>query len=126
MHLEHVNITVPDPRESAARLIEIFGWHIRWEGEAMDNGYTVHVGDNDSYLALYSPSKALEPLGDTYSKVGGLNHVGVVVDDLKAVESRVRAAGYDAHSHASYEPGTRFYFDGPDGIEFEVVHYSGS
>ena len=123
MQLEHVNITVPDPKASAATLIDLFGWHIRWEGEAKDNGYTVHVGDDDSYLALYAPSKTLTPMGNTYTQIAGLNHVGVVVDDIAATEARVKAAGYPPHSHGDYEPGVRFYFDGPDGIEFEVVHY---
>lgn len=123
MHLEHVNITVPDPRASAAVLSDLFGWHIRWQGEAIAGGYTVHVGDDDSYLALYAPAKPLLPLPDSYTQTGGLNHVGVVVDDLPATEKRVKSAGYTPHNHADYDPGRRFYFDGPDGIEFEVVQY---
>ncbi len=50
--------------------------------------------------------------------------MGVVVDDIKATEERVKAMGYVPNSHGDYEPGLRFYFDGPDGIEFEVVHYA--
>lgn len=124
MHLEHVNICVPDPKASAAMLSALFGWHVRWEGPALDNGYTVHVGDDDSYLALYAPAKKLDPEPTRYTRVAGLNHVGVVVDDLRATEKLVKAAGYTPHSHADYEPGDRFYFDGPDGIEFEVVSYN--
>ena len=56
-------------------------------------------------------------------RVAGLNHVGVVVDNIDSTEAKVKAAGYEPHNHADYEPGKRFYFDGPDGIEFEVVHY---
>lgn len=123
MKLEHVNITVPDPEASAAVLCDIFGWHVRWSGEAKDNGHTVHVGEEGSYLALYAPDKALAPMGNTYGQVAGLNHVGVEVDDIGATEAKVKAAGYEPHSHADYEPGRRFYFDGPDGIEFEVVQY---
>lgn len=124
MHLEHVNITVPDPKASAKVLCDLFGWHVRWQGEAKDNGFTVHVGDAGSYLALYAPARSLEPMGNTYAQVAGLNHVGVVVDDIGAVEARVKAAGFTPHSHGDYEPGLRFYFDGPDGIEFEVVSYA--
>ncbi|MFK7938019.1 MAG: VOC family protein [Roseovarius sp.] len=124
MKLEHVNITVPDPNDSAAMLCTLFGWHIRWSGGAKDDGFTVHVGDDDSYLALYAPAKRLDPMNDTYAHVAGLNHVGVVVDDIDAVEARVKRAGFTPHSHGDYEPGLRFYFNGPDGIEFEVVCYS--
>jgi len=53
-----------------------------------------------------------------------LNHIGVVVDDLDALESKVLATGYTHRSHADYEPGKRLYFDGPDGVEYEVVSYT--
>lgn len=123
MRLEHVNVSVPDPRATAAVLVELFGWTIRWEGPALNDGFTVHVGDADGYLALYAPGDGQGPAGDTYHTTGGLNHIGVEVDDLEAVEARVKSRGYRPHNHADYEPGRRFYFDGPDGIEFEVVAY---
>lgn len=123
MPLEHVNITVPDPKASAATLCELFDWHIRWQGEARNNGFTVHVGDDESYLALYAPSSTLKPEAERYHHVAGLNHVGVVVRDIDAVEARVIAAGYRRTEREDYEPGLRFYFDGPDDIEFEVVQY---
>lgn len=123
MKLEHINITVPDPDDTAAVLCHLFGWKLRWSGGALNNGYSVHVGDTQSYLALYRPNKPLADRGDHYAQVAGLNHVGVVADDISAIEARVKAAGYTPHSHADYEPGQRFYFKGPDQIEFEVVHY---
>jgi len=46
-----------------------------------------------------------------------------VVDDLDAVETRVKDAGFATHSHADYEPGRRFYFNDADNIEIEVVTY---
>ena len=124
MKLEHVNITVSDAKASAATLMDIFDWHIRWEGASMDEGYTVHVGDRESYLALYSPAKALGQASEKYTVVGSINHVGVVVSDLKAVEAKVLEAGFKPHSHYDYEPGERFYFNGPDGVEYEVVSYT--
>jgi predicted enzyme related to lactoylglutathione lyase len=48
----------------------------------------------------------------------------VVVDDLDAVEAKVNAMGFTAHSHADYAPGRRFYFHDMDGIEIEVVSYA--
>lgn len=124
MRLEHVNVTVENPKEMAGELQDLFGWKIRWEGEAMNKGYTVHVGDDDSYLALYNPNKTLTKNNNSYGLLSGLNHIGVVVQDIKATENRVINAGYEPHSHADYEPGERFYFDGPEGIEFEVVSYA--
>lgn len=123
MRLEHLNVTVSDPKGTASILQDLFDWKIRWEGVAKDNGYTVHIGEDDTYLALYSPDKALKKGDNSYITVSGLNHIGVVVDDLKAIENRVINSGFKPHNHADYEPGERFYFDGPDGIEFEVVSY---
>lgn len=122
--LEHVNFTVSDPIATANRLCDLFGWHIRWQGPAIDGGMSVHVGSNDSYLALYTPGKSVDAKSNSYRMTGGLNHVGVVVDDLDAVEKKVIAAGLGPHSHADYEPGRRFYFHDEDGIEFEVVSYA--
>ncbi|MGR3837945.1 MAG: VOC family protein [Cognatishimia sp.] len=124
MKLEHVNITVADANASAEQLVKIFGWRIRWQGASMDSGYTVHVGEDDSYVAYYSPQAALGEAPEKYTQQGAINHIGVVVDDLAATEARVRAAGYQPHSHYDYEPGERFYFNGPDGVEFEVVSYA--
>lgn len=122
--LEHVNITVSDPEKTAARLCDLFGWKIRWQGSAKNNGRTVHVGNDDSYVAVYSMGAAKNTAATSYVTVGGLNHIGVVVDNLDEVEAKVVAAGFEPHSHADYEPGRRFYFDDEDGIEFEVVSYN--
>ncbi len=124
MRLEHVNFTVNDPIATAETLCRMFGWRIKWQGEAISGGTSVHVGDDESYLALYIPPTALNAAPDNYTTIGGLNHIGIVVDDLEAVEARVKAEGFVPHNHADYEPGRRFYFDGPDGIEYEVVSYS--
>ena len=125
--LEHVNITVSDPKKTAQMLIDLFGWQIRWEGPAMAGaGYTVHVGTSDSYVAVYSGAKPdqIVPKRDaSYMTRGGLNHIGVVVDDLDAVEAKVIAMGLTPQNHADYEPGRRFYFDDPDGVEIEVISY---
>jgi len=56
MKLEHMNITVPNPDDSAAILCELFGWHVRWAGEAKDNGYTVHVGDDAAIWRSIAPT----------------------------------------------------------------------
>ena len=125
--LEHVYITVSDPHRTAKMLCDLFGWHVRWEGSALAGaGYTVHVGTKDSFLAIYSgadPAQIIPPAEASYQTRGGLNHIGVVVDDLDAIEAKVKALGFTAHSHADYEPGRRFYFHDADGVEFEVVSY---
>jgi len=122
--LEHANITVRDPDQTAKWLGEVFGWHIRWRGDSALGGHTIHVGSDDSYLAIYSQGPSNRVQGSTYKQVGGLNHIGVTVDDLDAVEAKVKAAGFETHNHGDYEPGRRFYFDDADSVEFEVVSYA--
>ncbi len=123
--LEHANITVSDPQATAERLCDLFDWQIRWEGASLGDGFSVHVGGEDTYLAVYAaPGVSQIPEHSTYRTRGALNHIGVVVDDIDATEARVKAAGYKPNSHADYEPGRRFYFDNEDGIEIEVVSYS--
>lgn len=120
--LEHVNITVRDCDASAQLLHDLFGWEIRWQGAAMNNGRTVHIGTDNSYVALYSPPTEL--LGETpFLKGVPMNHVGITVDDLEATEARVIAAGLEPFSHSDYAPGRRFYFFDDNGIEYEVVSY---
>lgn len=121
--LEHLNVTVKDPKATADWLCDIFGWTIRWQGKAKDDGYTVHVGSENSYLAIYSTGNSQETNISSYKMAGGLNHVGIVVTDLDVVESKVIDKGFKPHSHADYEPGRRFYFYDDNGIEFEVVSY---
>lgn len=127
--LEHVNVTVPDPDRTAKRLCELFGWRVRWKGDSIDEGYSVHVGGETSYLALYRPkaplTKAVTPQdGSSYRTRGGLNHIAVVVDDLDAAEARMKAAGIETRAHADYEPGRRFYAIDEDGVDYEVVSYA--
>ena len=126
--LEHVNVTVTDPKATAAKLCGLFDWRVRWEGEAKDGGYSVHVGGEGSYLALYAPTTSLGEAvngqnGISYRTKGGLNHIAVTVEDIDAMEARVKGAGYEPRAHGDYEPGRRFYFYNEDGVEFEIVSY---
>ena len=124
--LEHVNVTVTDPDATAGLLGSIFGWTVRWRGSAINGGTTVHIGTEHDYLAVYTPPEPATsgPADSNYEQVNGLNHIGVIVDDLDAIEQRVIDVGLTPYNHADYEPGRRFYFDDPDGIEFEVVSYA--
>lgn len=122
--LEHINITVSDPKQTAAMLRRLFGWHIRWEGASMDNGYTVHVGTDSQYVALYTTG--VPKLNETaaHKTLGGFNHFAVVVENLDDAEIRVKSEGFTPHNHGDYDPGNRFYFHDADGIEYEVVSYT--
>lgn len=117
--LEHANITVSDPERSAAFLQRLCGWHERWRGPSLGDGWTIHVGGEFDYIALYTSPR----VAGGFAKGQPLNHVALVVDDLDAAERLVIAEGFEPFSHADYAPGRRFYFFDWDGIEFELVSY---
>jgi len=119
-YIEHVNLSVSDPARTAQLMVDLFDWHIRWEGAAQDGGRTIHVGDDRCYFALYTPA---HDRPGPHRKGEPLNHVGVLVDDLDLIEQRVIAAGLRPFNHMDYEPGRRFYFLDSDRIEYEIVSY---
>ena len=122
--LEHVNLTVSDPERTARALCALFDWRVRWQGASRNGGTTFHVGADDAYLAVYSLDGAPGEGAPSHTTKGGLNHIGVLVDDLDLTERRVREAGYTPYGHDDYDPGRRFYFRDADGVEFEVVSYA--
>ena len=118
--LEHVNISVTDVERTAHLLEKLCGWHRRWEGPSMGNGRTIHIGDDEAYVALYTN----DTVAGGFAKGHPMNHIGVVVEDLAAAEATVAELGLEPFGHDDYEPGRRFYFFDTDGIEWEVVNYS--
>lgn len=118
--LEHANLTVTDPERSAQLFAKLCGWHERWRGPSQLGGWTIHVGDATTYLAIYTNDNA----EGGYPKGAPLNHIGLMVENLDAAEQVVVEAGLKPFNHADYEPGKRFYFFDWDGIEFEVVSYA--
>ncbi|WP_298164907.1 VOC family protein [Novosphingobium sp.] len=119
--LEHVNIRVSDPDRTAAFLTRLCGWQERWRGPSALGGWTIHLGAEIDYIALYQGDT---PLPGPFSKGQPLNHIGLLVDDLDAAEKVVIAEGLEPFNHGDYEPGRRFYVFDWDGIEWELVSYS--
>jgi len=122
--LEHVNLTVSDARKTANQLCKLFDWKIRWHGPSLGGGTTYHVGGGNSYIAIYSKGRPARSSGSSYKTINGLNHLGIVVDNLRKIEKRVIAMGFVPTNHSDYEPGCRFYFEDHDNVEYEVISYS--
>ena len=122
--IEHVNITVGNPDRTAAMLQKLFGWSERWRGNSQMGGRTIHVGTDSQYLAVNTDADS-DGTAKAHSKGAPLNHIGIQVDDLDAVEANVLRHGLKPFGHGDYEPGRRFYFFDENGIEFEIVSYTG-
>ena len=125
--LEHVNVTVMNPEKTAKMLCGVFGWKVRWQGPSKMGGRTVHVGDDEQYLAVYTLGGEKSEKPGSREALAGLNHIGVEVADLAATEKRVIAAGYRTFYHGDFPDETparaNFYFEDENGIEFEVASY---
>lgn len=127
-YLEHINITVKSPEELAALFCRIFDWEIRWEGASLDNGRSIHVGSDNSYLALYTHNNLsheglVTEKTRSYLRNNNLNHIGIVVDDLDKVEAKIIQEGFMPCDYGDYDPGRRFYFS-VDRLEIEVISYA--
>lgn len=123
--LEHTNLTVSNADQTAQLFCELFDWTVRWSGAALDDGYTVHVGGKNSYLAIYDHQDAKRAKGNDYKTINNLNHLGIVVDDIASVEQRVLARGLKPFNHNDRKPGGKcFYFLTNDKLEIEVVSYA--
>lgn len=119
--LEHVNISVTDADRTADLVAKLTGWHRRWEGPSLDNGRSIHLGDDHAYVAIHTSAR----VKGGFAKSVPMNHIGIVVDDLDAAETIVANAGLAPFNHGQYAPGPRsFYFFDWDGIEWEIVSYS--
>jgi catechol 2,3-dioxygenase-like lactoylglutathione lyase family enzyme len=103
------------------RLLDL---RVRWRGTTSEGRPAAHIGNDDSYLALFEaqPDTTGRAVID-YAAVG-LNHVGFVVDDLDAARDRLADLGVSPTHEADYDPGRRLYFLDPDGIEIELVSYT--
>lgn len=125
MDLEHVNLVVREPRNSADLLERIFGWQTRWSGKGLNGeGTAVHVGTDRTYVALVSrPTLRTDTHEYPFDKPG-LAHIGVLVDKLEPVLARVEAVPLETFNHDEVAPGRRFYFFDHDEICWEVASYN--
>lgn len=121
MYLEHVNVSVANLERSITFYCELFDFSVRWRGLTSDGQPAAHVGNERYYLALFQADKQEDAKND-YGRVG-INHIGLVVDDLNTMRERLHRLNVTPHHEADYEPGVRLYFFDPDGIEIELVQY---
>jgi catechol 2,3-dioxygenase-like lactoylglutathione lyase family enzyme len=125
--LEHANITVRSVDEGVRFLTTAFpDFKIRGDGRSDQGDYKkhwLHVGTEQTYIALEEVTPGTESPRRPY-RDPGINHIGLVVDDLEALTGRLQAAGYDTGDLAEDIDSRRrtYIFDG-NGVEWEFVQY---
>jgi catechol 2,3-dioxygenase-like lactoylglutathione lyase family enzyme len=124
VRLEHANLVVRDI-DAAVRFVTAAFPEFRVRREGIYQGRRwLHVGTDNTYLALnqatVEPAEAFEP----YSGTPGLNHLGYEVDDVEALRTRLARAGFEESTVPNRHPHRRrVYFYDADGNDWEFVQY---
>ena len=124
IRLEHANLTVRDLDAMVAFLTTAFpDFVIRREG--LNEGRRwMHLGTNDTYLALNEATAVPAEPWVPYSGKPGSNHLGYEVDDVDGLRSRMTVAGYRDTTYPNAHPHRkRVYFADPEGNDWEFVEY---
>jgi catechol 2,3-dioxygenase-like lactoylglutathione lyase family enzyme len=123
--LEHANLHVKD-LYAVLRFVQTAfpEFRVRGQGTSWTGARWIHVGSDESYLALYQASHEPAEPWEPYGGKPGLNHLGFEVDDAEGLRKRLAEGGYrestvpNAHPHRR-----RVYFYDPDGNDWEFVQY---
>jgi catechol 2,3-dioxygenase-like lactoylglutathione lyase family enzyme len=126
IRLEHANLIVEDMQEMVAFIRTAFpDFEVRAEGKNPFGVRWLHIGTDDTYLALNEASAEAAEKWVPYGGKPGLNHLGYEVDDAEGIRARLSAAGYHDSTVPNEHPHRRrVYFYDPEGNDWEFVEYS--
>ena len=124
VRLEHANLFVKDIDATIRFLQTAFPeFRIRFDGMDPRGFRWVHIGTNDTYIALLQSTIEPEPCTNPVG-VPGVNHLAYEVDDVDGLHERLRSAGYkDSTFPNQHAYRKRVYFLDPDGNEWEFIQY---
>ncbi len=123
--LEHANLCVRDIDGMLRFLQTAFPeFRVRADRTDSDGSRWVHVGTDDSYLALTLADAEPRQPWEPYSGLPGVNHLGFEVDDAESLRTRMLSAGYEESTVPNAHPHRkRVYFLDPEGNDWEFVQY---
>ncbi len=128
VRLEHANMEVVDVDGMIRFLKTAFpDFRIRHEGVNPRGQRWVHIGTDETYVALTAATDTERKQREPYSGQPRVNHLGYEVDDVDSLHARLLAAGYrestppNAHPHRK-----RIYFNDAEGNDWEFVQYFSS
>jgi len=124
VRLEHANIVVREFDAMVRFLNTAFpAFRVRQEG-LNDGQRWIHIGTDDTYIALTEASEEPAEEWIPYSGRPGVNHLGYEVDDVEALRARLAAAGFRDSTYPNNHPHRkRVYFYDADGNDWEFVQY---
>ncbi len=125
VRMEHANLCVRDV-DGMIRFLQTAFPEFRIRGEGTGNGGVrwVHVGTDDTYIALSQSRMETRGPWTPYQGFPGVNHVAYEVDDAEALRARMLSAGYrDSTPPNGHPHRRRVYFYDPEGNDWEFVQY---
>lgn len=124
VRLEHANIVVREFDAMVRFLNTAFpAFRVRQEG-LNDGQRWMHIGTDDTYIALTEASEEPAEEWIPYSGRPGVNHLGYEVDDVEALRARLAAAGFRDSTYPNNHPHRkRVYFYDADGNDWEFIQY---
>ena len=118
MVLNHLNLTVARPAETAAFLTKYFGMQYLTPKPPSDNAVMAFVTDeNGMILSLYGGSKGEIRYPESF-------HIGFgqpTPERVDEINQRLKEDGYDVPPPSRQHGSWTFYFTAPGGFTIEVL-----
>jgi catechol 2,3-dioxygenase-like lactoylglutathione lyase family enzyme len=126
MRFEHANLCVRNVDEMVRFLRTAFPeFEVRGEGKTVLGSRWLHVGTDETYIALQEASREPAESWVPYSQKPGTNHLGFEVGDVEALRQRMLAEGYQESTVPNKHPHRRrVYFHDREGNDWEFVEYT--
>ncbi|ARV07981.1 glyoxalase [Polaribacter sp. SA4-10] len=125
--IEHVNITVPDI-DAAVSFLKIVApdFKIMKDEKPLNDKRWMHIGNNEYYFALQEAHLGANPKKQNQTYINyGCNHIGLVVNNIDAIEKKLIKARYNKGIDTPIEKfRKRIYYYDNAGFEWELVEYS--
>lgn len=122
IYLEHANISVNNI-DKAQHFFQTAFPHFKVRGGGNETREWIHLGDEDTYIAITQAEKEEAKHEKNYSKTG-INHIGFVVNDVAQIAHRLLTENYKRSYPKQVEKfRIRDYFYDAEGNEYEFVEY---
>ena len=121
---DHVHLVSADPKKAAAWYEKAFDAKIKEVGKYPDGGDRVELSLAGTRLLIRSPRGAGQSADDSPHGRRGLEHFGLLVDDMKSAVAAIKSKGikFLEEPRISLPSGnTVAFLMGPDNVMIELV-----
>ncbi len=122
--IQHIHLVTEQPAALRDWFLQVFGGDF----DPARGGDELDTIQYDGIWVYISEPLDIAGIGIAPSRGRSLDHLGFSVEDMDAVVSRVRASGYEPYEiRPNRSGGTTLlmFFEGPDGVHFEIAEPGG-